>query len=175
VIGEYFGYWDVASRAPRFEKLPAALKDRARMERTLRQMQAFDRANGRTHLVHGDAHTGNMFYEPDGALGLLDWQTTMLAHWSVDVAYFLIIGLSVEDRRRHQETLLRRYVDRLAASGSAAPSFDAAWQAYRRRAAWCFLNALCPTTHHAEAICSAWAERAGAALTDLETVAALAG
>lgn len=173
VIGEYFGYWDAACASPRFEKLPAALRDRRRMEAALRRMQAFDRENGRRHLVHGDAHTGNMFYEPDGALGLLDWQTAMLAHWSVDVAYFLIIALTVEDRRAHQESLLRRYLDRLAASGGQAPDFDTAWLAYRRRAGWCFLNALCPTTHHNEAICTAWAERAGAALTDLDTVAAL--
>lgn len=174
VIGEYFGHWDAACRSPRFEKLPESLRDRPRMETALRQMQAFDRDNGRRYLVHGDAHTGNMFYEPDSALGLLDWQTVMLAHWSVDVAYFLIIGLTVEDRRAHQDALLRRYLDRLAASGADAPDFDAAWLAYRRRAGWCFLNALCPTTHHSEAICTAWAERAGAALSDLETVEALA-
>nr|WP_246331742.1 ecdysteroid 22-kinase family protein [Sphingomonas chungangi] len=173
VIGEYFGYWAAACISPRFEKLPEALRDRPRMEAALRRMQVFDRENGRHHLVHGDAHTGNMFYEPDGTLGLLDWQTAMLAHWSVDVAYLLIIAMTVEDRRAHQETLLRRYLDRLAASGGDAPDFDAAWLAYRRRAGWSFLNALCPTTHHSEAICSAWAERAGAAITDLATVEAL--
>ena len=174
VVDEYIDFWETAARQPRFAFVTGKLQDRELMRRTVHQMRANDRVGRRDAFVHGDSHPGNMFFEPDGGVGLLDWQTCQLGEWAADVAYFLVLALSVEDRRRHERDLLQHYLDRLAASGVAAPTFDEAWLSYRQHAAWCFLTTLCPVERQPEAVCMTWAERACAAILDLETIEALA-
>lgn len=175
VVAEYFGFWDDASGRPRFRHLPAPMRDRDRMFRALRAMRALDTPDGREWLLHGDCHAGNLFFEPDGALGLLDWQTVMLGHWASDVSYCLITSLSIEDRRLHERRLLQHYLDALEARCGARIAFEDAWFEYRRRAAWCFLTTLCPVERHPETVVDAWASRTAAALSDLQTVEALIG
>src|SRR5690606_22411800 len=99
----------------------------------------------------------------------------MICHWAFDVAYLIIGSQSVEYRRRHQEEQLRFYLDQLAQRGVDAPAFDSAWLAYRQNAMWMFLPALCPTAMHPEEVCIHNAERACAAIEELETVASLLG
>ena len=88
-------------------------------------------------LVHGDTHLGNTYFLPDGTCGLLDWQLMGRGHPMHDVSYIVSTGLSVADRRIHEQDLLRYYLDRLGAAGVAGPpSFETSWTEYRRSMVW---------------------------------------
>ncbi|KAA9156777.1 phosphotransferase [Amycolatopsis acidicola] len=169
VVDEYLDFWDTASQQPRFAFVPETLQDRARIRAALKDMEAQDRANP-AWLVHGDPHQGNVFFDAEGNGGFLDWQTVALGHWAFDVAYFLIMSLTVEDRREHEQSLVRHYLERLAVHAGQAPGFEDAWLDYRRHAIWCFLTVLCPVERQPEEVCLANAERTCAALADLATL-----
>lgn len=174
VVGEFFGHWQTASRQPRFQFVTGALLDRPRMMRAVRKMRALDQALSDKWFVHGDSHTGNMYFQKNGEIGLLDWQTAMLGHWAADVSYALTMTLTVEDRRRHEAALIRHYLDCLSLHcPEEVPAFDEAWLAYRQHQAWCFLTVLCPVEKQPETVCLRWAERACAAIEDLETLKSL--
>jgi hypothetical protein len=172
VIDTFLGFWDAAETQPRFEKVPAALRDRPLMRRALFKMQDNDMRTA-CCLVHGDTHQSNMFFDPDGRPGYLDWATVMRGHWAFDVSYLIVGSQSVENRRGLQSEQLRHYLDSLASHGVSAPSFDEAWLSYRQHAMWMFLTAMCPTAMHPEEICILNTERACAAIVDLETVSSL--
>lgn len=85
-------------------------------------------------LLHQDVHLGNWLRDPDGAMGLYDWQCVARGNWALDVSYALSVALPIEDRRAWEADLLRHYLDRLRAHGVAEPpSFDEAMLAYRRQ------------------------------------------
>lgn len=83
-------------------------------------------------LVHGDAHAGNLYLDPAGVPGLIDWQVVQWGAWELDVAYHLGAVLDVEDRRAHERALLRHYLAAVRAHGGDAPAEADAWAAYRR-------------------------------------------
>lgn len=88
-------------------------------------------------LVHGDTHLGNCYLLPDGKGGLLDWQLMGRGHPMHDVSYIIATGLSIADRRVHEQELLRYYLDQLGAAGAAnPPGFDECWTEYRRSQIW---------------------------------------
>ena len=90
-------------------------------------------------LVHGDAHIGNTYRMPDGSHGLLDYQLTAHGFCMHDVAYVIVTGLSVQDRRRHERELIAYYRNRLIHAGlTDVPSTPDLEQEYRYAAAWCF-------------------------------------
>jgi hypothetical protein len=78
-------------------------------------------------LLHGDAHTGNLYTDSRGRPGLLDWQLVQRGAWYIDVGYHIASSLSVEDRRRSEQDLLSHYLNRLTSHGLAAPSWDEVW------------------------------------------------
>lgn len=85
-------------------------------------------------VVHGDYRLDNVLIDDrDGTprLSVVDWQTAALGCGTLDVAYFLGAGLLPEERRRHEEALVARYVDALATGGVAAYAFEEAWADYR--------------------------------------------
>src|SRR5262249_47710369 len=59
-----------------------------------------------------------------------------------DAAYFLGAGLDVEDRRRNESALLRRYHQALVARGVTGYGWDDLWLDYRRYAFGGFLMAI---------------------------------
>ncbi|PZU08365.1 MAG: hypothetical protein DI606_15425 [Sphingobium sp.] len=88
-------------------------------------------------LLHGDTHLGNTYRLPDGTAGLLDWQLAVRGYAMHDVNYIITTGLSIGDRRTHERDLLAYYLDRLGQEGvEDRPSFDSAWQEYRRALVW---------------------------------------
>jgi aminoglycoside phosphotransferase (APT) family kinase protein len=89
-----------------------------------------------TCVLHGDTHTGNVFVDAEGHVGWLDWQIAQRGHWSVDVAYHLGTVLDVETRRREEASLLRHYLEELAARGVDPPPFDEAWDRYAAGFTW---------------------------------------
>lgn len=85
-------------------------------------------------LLHQDVHLGNWLRDPEGRIGLYDWQCVARGHWALDVSYALACGLDPDDRREWERDLLRLYLERLAAGGvPAVPDFDTAHLAYRQQ------------------------------------------
>jgi hypothetical protein len=85
-----------------------------------------------TCLLHGDVHTGNVYFDRDGRGCWFDWQVAQHCNWAMDVSYHLATVLRVEDRRTHEVELLRHYLDELVGHGAPAPAWDDAWDLYRR-------------------------------------------
>jgi len=174
VIDIFLGFWGYAVSRPRFFHVPEALRDRELVSRAVHALMASDMADP-ICVVHGDPHQANLFFDPDGAPGLVDWATVMPGHWGWDVSYLICGSQTVEQRRALQSEQLGGYLSRLRSRGVDAPSFESAWRDYVRHAMWLFMTALCPTEMQPEDLCILNAERACAAITDLGTVEAILG
>jgi aminoglycoside/choline kinase family phosphotransferase len=77
-------------------------------------------AAGPQTFIHGDTHPANVIF-PDSAAArphLIDWQCSRVDAPLRDVARFLIVALSTEDRRAHEQELLSSYLDQLRANGA---------------------------------------------------------
>lgn len=158
--------------AGRFGTPPASLRDVRAIERAYHDLMGHDRAATCT-LLHGDAHPGNVAFV-DGEPVFSDWQVTRRGLFAHDVSYFMAMALTVEDRRRYQEDLLRSYLRRLE-HACAAPSFDEAFLAFRATLLYGLLMwAATPTTMQPEDILNACVTRLVAAADDLDTMAAIA-
>ena len=68
-------------------------------------------------LVHADYRLDNLLYDGDRLTGVVDWQTALRGPGTLDVASLLCTSLTLEDRRRHEDELLDRYVGALDALG----------------------------------------------------------
>jgi aminoglycoside phosphotransferase (APT) family kinase protein len=107
---------------------------RGQYERILAQFPRY-RPSGPKTLVHGDAHWGNFLYPHDPAahrLVLIDW-----AEWHVnagvgDLAYNIALQCYPERRARLEQPLIRRYHDRLLASGICDYCWEQCHEDYRR-------------------------------------------
>jgi hypothetical protein len=87
-------------------------------------------------LVHGDFRLDNLLFTPEGCTAV-DWQTVGWGPVMRDASYFIAGGLSVEDRREHEESLVRAYHARLGELGVRSFDWDECWREYRRQ---CFLG-----------------------------------
>lgn len=84
--------------------------------------------------VHGDYRLDNLLFgTPAGGapVAAVDWQTLSIGHPGRDVAYFLGNSLRIEDRRKHEETLIRDYHRALCDQGVADYSFEQCFDDYR--------------------------------------------
>ena len=98
---------------------------------TMRSLQL--NSSGTLTLLHQDVHQGNWLRDPDGHMGLYDWQCVAKGEWALDVSYVLA-NLPTEDRRAWERELLDRYLWRLGEEGvSKPPSFNEAWLRYRQQ------------------------------------------
>ena len=129
-------------------------------------------------VIHGDPHLGNLFY--DGArVGFLDWGIISTGNPLRDVSYFLVLALSVEDRRAHERDLLRHYLEFCSAHGRSWAGFDEAWRTHRLLGSYCVV-ASCQAaafresiSEHRSAYSEAFLARVEAAVEDLDSVGAL--
>ena len=90
--------------------------------------------DGPSTVVHGDYRLDNMMFgtaEGGYPVAVVDWQTPGHGAGASDAAYFLGAGLKVDDRRRHEEELLRLYHDALLAEGVSGYSWQQCWDDYR--------------------------------------------
>jgi phosphotransferase family enzyme len=88
-------------------------------------------------LLHGDTHLGNTYLLPGEKGGFLDWQLMTCGYGVHDISYLVCTALSVEQRREHEQALLRRYLEKLAEFGVARPpAFEEAWLEFRRSLVW---------------------------------------
>lgn len=85
-------------------------------------------------IVHNDFRLDNMmFAEGDNPreLMVVDWATTKWGSITSDLAFFLGGSLTVEDRREHEQMLVREFYDELVAQGLADFTFEQCWRGYR--------------------------------------------
>ena len=124
-------HWDAHFATPDAPVLPGELTDRARNLRGYEALWAHD-DQAEKCLTHGDAHLGNMYVDAAGKPYFLDWAGASRCPWSYDVAYFVVGGLSISDRREHERRLIGRYLATLADAGGPALDPQIAWEGYRR-------------------------------------------
>ena len=86
-------------------------------------------------IVHYDYRLDNLLFA-EGACTAVDWQTVGWGPSMIDVAYFLGTGLSTEDRRVHEEELVRGYHERLLELGVQGFDWARCWDGYRRGCFW---------------------------------------
>jgi hypothetical protein len=82
-------------------------------------------------IVHGDYRLDNLLFG-GGTCKVVDWQTVGWGPAMTDAAYFIGGALSVEDRRAHEEMLLRVYHETLIECGVEGLSWETCWDGYRR-------------------------------------------
>lgn len=95
-----------------FESL-AAVSGWSRAARAL-LVQSWNRMNEPQTVIHGDARVGNMLF--GSRFVLIDWQAVRLGRGAYDLAYFLLLSLSPEQRRAVQARCLERYRKALPAA-----------------------------------------------------------
>jgi hypothetical protein len=126
-------------------------------------------------VMHGDAHPGNVYFR-NGAAGLLDWQAVRRGHPGRELSYTLVTGMTAADRQSSQRDLLATYRHALAAAGGPELNADELWLRYRQGALYAYVAPLITAGMGGmqdEGIALEGVRRGVAALTDLETVAAL--
>ena len=165
--------WNRCLDAPRGATIPRRFRDRERIVRAFHNAREHENRGLRT-LLHGDAHLGNLYYTAEGSPRLLDWQAASFSSWAFEIAYHIVCVLDVEDRRRSERDLLRRYLDELAGTGHCeVPGFEAAWTAYRQQVIYGFSGWLCTLEMQTEDFAISMGGRFMQAIDDLETLAAL--
>lgn len=164
--------WEQQMVRARRSAVPKELEDRTFVTNAIRLAWAAKR-RGPQCLIHGDPHTGNHFFDADGA-GLLDWQLFTSGHWASDVVYAVASSMEIDERRKHEEDLLRHYLDRITAKSKSAPAWDEAWRDYRKFAIWGVAALLTPGEGvQAEAYNTVVGGRHAQAAVDLESIAVL--
>ena len=131
-------------------------------------------------IVHGDYRLDNLLIDPTtGAVTVVDWQTCALGAAPYDVAYFIGAGLGLDDRRAHEERLVRSYHEQLVGAGVRDYPWDDCWEAYRRGAFTGLLMAvgasmIVERTERGDEMFLTMATRHSHQVLDLEAVTALA-
>ena len=82
-------------------------------------------------LVHFDFRSDNLFFDDDGSVVVIDWQSISVGGGAADVGYFLGQNLPTEVRREHEDRLLRAYHDTLVAEGVSDYPFEQFFDDYR--------------------------------------------
>lgn len=93
-------------------------------------------------VTHGDYRLDNFLLlldQDDPCLTVIDWQTYRPGNPLNDVAYALATSLTVEERREHEERLVRHYYEGLIEKGVTDFSWDDCWLAYRQGAIYGFM------------------------------------
>ncbi|MFA1548253.1 aminoglycoside phosphotransferase family protein [Actinomadura chokoriensis] len=85
---------------------------------------------GPSTIAHGDFRADNLLFGGPRT-AVLDWQTCAYGPGVADLSYLLGSSLPVEDRRSHEQELVRRYHTALTARGVQL-TWDDCWTAYRR-------------------------------------------
>ncbi|CZR47250.1 uncharacterized protein FPRO_08624 [Fusarium proliferatum ET1] len=117
-------------------------------------------------LIHGDDHVGNTLIANDGTPGFIDWQGLQYGPSVLDLVYFLTGALMVEDRRKHEASLVDTYLEALNNEGGPKLTREDLWDDYRRYSLQGFLWAITPQTMQPDEVVFAMAERYSACIID---------
>lgn len=154
------------------DSIPAVVRDADDLESAFFTMMASSSAAPRT-LLHGDPHLGNLGLI-DGDPVFLDWQVIRRGNAALDLSYFLTMSLDIDDRRAHEQELLREYLDRRTSLGGGEQGFDSLWASYRAQGLYGLLVwAATPEVMQPSAVSGPYVTRALAALDDLDTLQAI--
>lgn len=85
-------------------------------------------------LWHSDYRLDNMLFDASGGsvpFAVVDWQSVTMADGTIDASYFVGAGLTLENRREHEEELIRGYHQALLAHGAEGYGWDDCWWDYR--------------------------------------------
>jgi hypothetical protein len=126
-------------------------------------------------VMHGDAHPGNVYFR-NGEAGLLDWQAVRRGHPGRELAYTLITSMTTADRQACERELLAAYRRALAAAGGPELDPQDLWLRYRQGSLYAYVAPLITAGMggmQEEGIAMEGLRRGVAALSDLETAAAL--
>ncbi len=127
-------------------------------------------------IIHNDFRCDNLMFGGP-RVWVLDWQTVAIGDGLLDVSYFLGGSLLVDDRRVHEEELVRAYVDDLTSRGVDI-GFDEGWTRYRLNAFAGLVMAVGASmnverTARGDEMFIAMASRAGRHILDLDAEALL--
>jgi aminoglycoside/choline kinase family phosphotransferase len=135
-------------------------------------------------IAHGDYRLDNLLFTTvDGVtsgVAVVDWQTCTHGPALHDVAYFIGGGLLADDRRRHEEDLVRRYHDALIDRGVRDYDWDRCWHDHRQ-GTWAGLimaiaaSMLVEQTERGDDMFMTMAHRHARHALDLDAAALLAG
>lgn len=93
-------------------------------------------------LVHGDLHLDQVLMPADGDPVIVDWQLAQRGGVGVDVARLLVLSLSAEERRQHENALLESYRAESARHGGPERDSGTLLDEYRFGIVWsAFVNA----------------------------------
>lgn len=131
-------------------------------------------------LWHRDFRADNLLLEVHGNardLAVIDWQTVAVGPGICDISQFLGGSLSIEDRRKYEEELVREYHAALRERGVGI-SWNECWLQYRVGALYSMFTLMhAPVrvrrTTRGDQMWSEWARRHGAQVLDLESIGAL--
>lgn len=128
-------------------------------------------------LVHGDYRLDNLLFE-NGGCKVVDWQTVAWGSAVVDAAYFVGGGLAVDDRRAHEEELVRGYHGELLAQGVQGFGWDQCWEGYRRGTFHGIVMTIAASmvverTDRGDDMFMAWLERNAQQVIDLDALSLL--
>jgi len=89
-------------------------------------------------FIHGDFRADNLMFDDDAdddeRVGLLDWQISYRGGGVTDICYLLTQSMTLEDRRTHEQPIVRTWYDAVCEGLGGAPegySADDAWTDYR--------------------------------------------
>lgn len=153
--------------------IPSALQDREQVEAAINRMWAIDDAEGIPSLSHSDPHVGNSYVDAQGTPCFIDWQSGSLAPSMDDVAYFMVGSLTVEDRRKNEDDLLRHYIDVLSSRLGQNLDYGAAYEDYRRHCMHGMVWAMVPPPMQPVEAARAMTERYVAAIMDTDSLGSL--
>jgi hypothetical protein len=96
-------------------------------------------------LVHADFRLDNMLFGGPRECLVVDWQSAQWGKSVVDVAYFIGGALSIEERREHEEDLVRAYHETLVSNGVSDFTWEQCWLEYRRQVFWGIAMVIAPS------------------------------
>lgn len=85
-------------------------------------------------ILHGDARIGNMMFPKDenhGRFVLIDWQAVRKGRAVYDLAYFLILSLTIENRKLVKESSIENYYNYLVTNGVSDYTKDELLEDYK--------------------------------------------
>ena len=155
--------------------VPEEVRENAHRIHTHRPLLEAHWARAPKTLIHGDPHSGNLYFAGDEA-GFFDWQVVRVGPGLRDVGYFLVNSVDTDLRRRHERDLLELYLEKLGEGGVAGLDFAVAWEEHRLFAlyTWIAVSVTAAASGLQErGIVRKAARRAAAALQDLRSFDAL--
>jgi hypothetical protein len=132
-------------------------------------------------LLHGDYRLDNLLFSDAGgeaSVVAVDWQSCSLGNPLRDVAFMIVTGLSVPDRRRAEHDLVSNYWNALQDCGVTEYGAAQCWQDYRHSVfhapiVTVFGASAAKPSARGDRMFTVMAERSAAAIADLDALSSL--